>query len=90
MSIFRIFVRWCGQREIAFASEVTARVLDHYQEHLFLHRKMDGQPLSVSSQYSRLSLLRLWFKWMKCQGHVSLDPAAEVELPRLAYRLPTV
>jgi integrase/recombinase XerD len=86
----RIFLRWCGEREIAFAREVTKRMLERYQEHLFSHRKIDGQPLSISSQYSRLSLLRLWFKWMKCQGYLSKDPAAEVELPRLAYRLPTV
>ena len=85
-----MFLRWCGQNGILSAGEVTFRVLEGYQEYLFFHRKLDGQPLSSSSQYSRLALIRLWFRWMQRYGYIAQDPTIEIELPRLAYRLPTV
>lgn len=85
-----MFLRWCGQNGILSAGEVTFRVLEGYQEYLFFHRKLDGQPLSSSSQYSRLALIRLWFRWMQRYGYIAQDPTNEIELPRLAYKLPTV
>jgi integrase/recombinase XerD len=85
-----MFLRWCEQSGIASAANVTSRVFERYQEHLFFHRKTDGQQLSISSQYSRLALIRLWFRWMQRQRHISHDPTTEVELPRLAFKLPTV
>jgi len=47
-------------------------------------------PFSISSQYSRLALIRLWFQWMHRQGQIRHDPARALELPRTAYKLPTV
>ncbi|HTA56900.1 MAG TPA: site-specific tyrosine recombinase XerC [Candidatus Baltobacteraceae bacterium] len=85
-----MFLRWCEQNGILSAGEVTLRVLESYQEYLFFHRILDGQPLSSSSQYSRLALIRLWFRWMQRYGYIAQDPTIEIELPRLAYRLPTV
>jgi integrase/recombinase XerD len=85
-----MFLRWCEQNGIVRADEVTNEVLSHFQEHLFLQRKMDGQQLSVSSQYSRLALIGLWFRWMYRQQHIPDDPTRGLELPRLAYKLPTV
>ena len=32
----------------------------------------------------------LWFKWLVKQNYLLANPASEVELPRLGYRLPTV
>jgi len=85
-----MFLRWCGRNGIASAREVTRRVLERYQECLFLHRKLNGQPLSVSSQYSRLALVRLWLRWMQRYGYIRQVPTGEIELPRLAYKLPSV
>ena len=85
-----MFLRWCERNEIVCVDEVTSKALLCFQEHLFLHRKLDGQPLSISSQYSRLALLRLWFQWMHRQRHIPDDPARALELPRIAYKLPTV
>jgi hypothetical protein len=47
---------WCEQNGIVLAGEVTNEVLSRFPEHLFFQRKMDGQQLSVSSQYSRLGV----------------------------------
>jgi len=85
-----MFLRWCESSGVGSAREVTNEMLFHFQEHLFSHRKPNGDPLAISSQYSRLALIRLWFQWMHRQGHIPHDPAKRLELPRIAYKLPTV
>ena len=85
-----MFLRWCETSGIISAREVTDGTLLRFQEHLYLHRKTNGHPLSTSSQYSRLALIRLWFQWMHRQGHIRHDPTKALELPRTAYKLPTV
>jgi integrase/recombinase XerD len=83
-------VRWCSRLGTKSPSAVTERLVERYQEYLFFYRKKNGQPLAVSSQYSQLSLIKLWFVWMKRKNSISNDPTLGLELPRLAYRLPTV
>ena len=85
-----MFLRWCKANGILFASEVRSETLFRFQEHLYAHRKRNGHPLSSSSQYSRLALIRLWFQWIHRQGHTRHDPTKTLELPRTAYKLPTV
>ena len=58
------------------------------RRHLFLHRKRDGQPLSIRSQHTRIIPVRSWFKWLARQNHILYNPAAELELPRMEHRLP--
>jgi integrase/recombinase XerD len=38
----------------------------------------------------RLTPLRVWFKWMTRQNYILHNPASELELPRLGFRLPPV
>ena len=69
---------------------VTKASLENYQRHLFHYRKKDGQPLAVASQHSRLAPLKVWFKWLAHRNYISDDPASELELPRVGYKLPNV
>jgi integrase/recombinase XerD len=85
-----MFIRWCKTNRIKCALDVKSETLLQFQQHLFFHRKMNGAPLAVSSQYSRLALIRLWFQWIHRKGHVRHDPTKALELPRTAYKLPTV
>jgi integrase/recombinase XerD len=85
-----MFLRWCEGNGIDRVAAVSHAVLLRFQEHLYLHRKINGEPLSVSSQYSRLALIRLWFQWMHRKAHIRHDPTKALELPRTAYKLPTV
>ena len=85
-----MFLRWCQTNGLDSATEITSESLFSFQEHLFLHRKMNGQPLSLSSQHSRLSLIGLWLRWMHRKGHIPDDPTKNLELPRTAYKLPTI
>jgi integrase/recombinase XerD len=85
-----MFLTWCQKNRITIASQVTRTHLENYQRHLFDHRKKDGQPLAVASQHSRLAQIKLWFKWMADRKHIADDPASEIELPRIGYKLPSV
>jgi integrase/recombinase XerD len=84
------FLHWCVERGLQEPVEITRPVLERYQRYLFHYRKKDGQPLSFHSQHSRVAPVRVWFKWMVRQNYLLANPASEIELPRLGYRLPHV
>ena len=65
-------------------------MVECYQQHLFYHRKNDGEPLAPSTRYSRLAQLKVWLKWMTRQNYILCDPASDLELPLLSYQLPSV
>jgi len=85
-----MFLKWCRRNRTTAPTQVTRTSLESYQRHLFLYRKKDGQPLAVASQHSRLAPLKVWFKWLTYRKHIAQDPAAELELPRVGYKLPNV
>jgi len=82
------FIAWCEERGISRPAEVTRPVLERYQRYLYHYRKKNGQPLSFRSQYSRLSPVRAFFKWLARENLILYNPASELELPRLRPRLP--
>jgi integrase/recombinase XerD len=82
------FVRWCRERGLQQAGEVTQPVLERYQHHLYRKRKPDGEPLSWRSQYSQLTSIKVWFKWLTRQGYIGANPASELELPKRGRTLP--
>ena len=82
------FLEWCNQRGLTEPVEVTRTVLESYQRHVFHYRKKNGEPLQFTGQHDRLVPLRVWFKWMARQRHILHNPASELELPRLGFRLP--
>ncbi len=85
-----MFLTWCRKNRISVPVEVTRTTLESYQRYLFHYRKRDGQPLAVTSQHSRLAPLKVWFKWLTRCDFISEDPASELELPRVGYKLPNV
>lgn len=82
------FIDWAAQRGIARPVEVSRPVLERYQRFLFAYRKQNGDPLSVATQCSRLASVKAWFKYLAKHHHVLYNPASEVEMPRLDFRLP--
>lgn len=85
-----MFLSWCRKRGIATSARVTRTLLETYQLFLFQYRKKDGQPLAVASQHSRLAPLKVWFNWLTHRKYIPHDPATELELPRVGYKLPNV
>jgi site-specific recombinase XerD len=84
------FLNWCVERGLQEPVEITRPVLERYQRYLFHYRKKNGEPLSFHSQHSRLAPVRVWFKWLVKQNYLLANPASEIELPRLGFRLPMV
>jgi len=84
------FLEWCNERGLQEPVEITRPVLERYQRYLFHYRKKNGEPLSFHSQHSRMAPVRVWFKWLVKQNYLLANPASEIELPRLGYRLPHV
>jgi integrase/recombinase XerD len=81
-------LKWFRQNQIRTPQAVTAAHLRCYQQHLFRQRKRNGQPLAISSQCSRLSVIKGWFQWMVKRSVIPASPAEPLQLPRLGYKLP--
>jgi integrase/recombinase XerD len=84
----RRFIAWCDQRGLSEPGEITGKILERYQRHLFAYRKSNGAPLTLGTQFGCLSPLRSWFKRLLREGAIPVDPAAGLILPRLPKHLP--
>lgn len=82
------FLLWCEERGTEHPEAVSLRMLEQYQRHLYQARKADGQPLSVVTQYNRLAALKSLFGWLTRRHHISANPAADLEMPKMGVRLP--
>jgi len=84
----RPFLRWCNERGLVRANEVTRPMLERYQRHLFHYRKADGAPLSVAAQCSRLRTVQGLCRWLTKANLILANPASELDLPRMPRQLP--
>ena len=84
----RRFIRWCQERSVTRPIQVERSLVERFQQSLYHHRKKNGEPLTARSQQFLLIPVRQWFRWLVKQGHLLYSPAAELELPRVARRLP--
>ena len=84
----RYFVSWCDERGLTRPAEITRPILERYQRHLFLKRKKNGAPLSATTQASRITPIRKWFRWLTRNNRVLYNPAADLDLPKVEERLP--
>jgi integrase/recombinase XerD len=82
------FIAWCDQRGLNQPGEITKPTLERYQRFLYHYRQISGDPLTFRSQYNYLVGVRQWFKWLAQKNHILYNPASELELPKLEYRLP--
>lgn len=84
------FFRWCDERALSDARQITKPILERYQKHLFYYRKQDGRPLAPQAQARLLISLKAFFKWLTKENHIPGNPASELELPKTPKRLPKV
>jgi integrase/recombinase XerD len=82
------FIAWADERGITRPADITRTLLERYQRALYLHRKADGQPLSLTSQEALLNPLKAFFKWLVRDNHILANPASELILPRRPRQLP--
>lgn len=84
----KVFLNWCSERDLSRASQITRPVLEAYQLWLWRYTRHNGKPLGWSTQRSRLSTIKDYFRWMTKQNVLLHNPASELELPRMEKRLP--
>jgi integrase/recombinase XerD len=84
----KYFILWCDERGMTGPQDVSPDVLERYQRHLYNYRKKDGAPLSISTQWSRLIMIRSFFRWLFKSRLILSNPASDIELPRPDNRLP--
>jgi integrase/recombinase XerD len=82
------FLLWCEERGLEKPEEISLRVLEQYQRYLYQARKANGEPLSVVTQSSQLGGLKSLFSWLTRRHHMSANPAADLDMPKLGLRLP--
>ena len=85
-----IFSRWCAERGLFQPREITKPILERYQRWLYHYRQRNGRPLSFHSQVTYVIPIRAFFKWLTRVNHIPSNPASELELPKVEFRLPTV
>ena len=73
---------------IGEAECVTYEVLKAYQERLFAHRKVNGEPLNFATQAQRLIPVQQFFSWLRRSGRLTSNPAGDLTTPRPDRRLP--
>ncbi len=83
-----MFAGWCSDHGVSRPGEIARNTIEQYQQYLFRYHKRSGEPLSWSTQRSRLISLGVWLKWMARTGVLPHNPFAEVDLPRPVYKLP--
>ena len=82
------FLVWCEARSLRRPVEVTRPILERYQRHLYHARKVDGRPLSFTSQIGRVAVVRGFFRWLVRENALLANPAADLVMPRSEKRLP--
>jgi integrase/recombinase XerD len=87
------FIDWLAERGVTRAEDVTRPMLERYQRVLFHHRRtlangQPGPPLSFAGQHVRLTTIQGFFKWLCRHHHITANPAADLELPKVEKRLP--
>ena len=82
------FAAWCTERAVLRPREVTKPILERYQRHLYYFRTDAGKPLSFYHQSKRLTVLKVFFRWLARQNFLLYNPASEIELPKVGHRLP--
>jgi integrase/recombinase XerD len=82
------FSEWCDARGLTTADAITPAVLERYRAWLFRLRREDGVALSWATQANKLTAVRMLLAWATRTKRLTVNPAAELALPRLPKRLP--
>jgi integrase/recombinase XerD len=82
----RSFLKWSEERDLLRPGQFTKPILENFQRWLYIYRKVNGAPLAVASQRTRLGAVQVFFAWLCRQNILLANPAADLELPRKPHR----
>lgn len=78
----RSFLRWAHANGLSRPDAVTRALLDSFQRNLTQACNGISRSLRVSTQRARLGYVHRFFAWLSRAGHLTVNPAVELELPR--------
>ena len=84
----RHFLTWCDARGLLAPDDLTPAVLERYRQGLYHRRQVDGAALAWATQANHLTAVRRLCAWAARTKRITVNPAAELPLPRLPRRLP--
>lgn len=87
-ALLEYFLRWAEDRALYRPEAVTRNVLEAYQRWMHHYRKSNGNALGPVSRQQRVMVLRGFFSWCVRSRRLEVNPASELEVPRLPPRLP--
>ncbi|MEQ1969172.1 site-specific tyrosine recombinase XerC [Xenorhabdus nematophila] len=82
------FVRWCDERGITTAQQVSFAHLESWQRYLSAQKNPQGYPVAASTLVKKLTNVRLLFGWLVKRQYLLYNPARDLELPRTDKGLP--
>ena len=82
------FADWCDARGLLAPDEITPGVLERYRQWLSHLRQSDGAALTWATQANKLTAVRMLLAWATRSKRITVNPAAELTMPRLPKRLP--
>lgn len=82
------FAEWCDARGLLTPDELTPGMLERYRQWLYRLRQSDGAALSWATQSNKLTAVRMLLAWAARAKRITVNPAAELQMPRLPKRLP--
>lgn len=86
---FRRFLAWCEDRGVTRPQEVSQELIERFQKHIYRYRsEKTGETYSFTSQRGMLHSVRVFFTWLRKHGYIAVNPALDIEMPRLEKRLP--
>lgn len=88
-SQLRFFRRWVEAEEISSIGEVTQLQLEAYRLHVARYIIPGrGRRLDIASQRNRLTVMKVFFKFLSERELIPSDPAVHFKLPKVPRRLP--
>jgi integrase/recombinase XerD len=79
-------MQWAHEHSIDCPLKFTEEDMKTFRTWLFEYRKSDGEPLSPTSQRTRIGALKRFFQWLLEQGHTTTNPAKKLRLPKRTVR----
>jgi len=73
-----------AERDITSINQVTTSLLERYQKYLYNYKTPKAQTLTVETQGSKLSSIRMFFKYLVRQNYTPYNLASEMDLPKTA------
>jgi len=85
----RFLFDWlAAETTVTDLSQVTREWLSKYQTSLYYQAAHRERPLAMATQFTRLSVLRTFFRYLVKHDYLVHDPAAALELPKRRPMLP--